>query len=62
MTIEEAVKELNTLELPIETEQDHRKHLAIRLGIEAIKEIKRCRDNGYRFICIRLPEETIEQG
>ena len=38
MTDEQAIKELNTLKLPIKTEQDYRRHQAIRLGIEALKE------------------------
>lgn len=31
---------------------------AIQLGIEALEEIKRARDNGYRFLAVKLPSET----
>jgi len=34
---------------------------AIKLGIEALKEIKRARDNGYRFVAVRLPGEEPEE-
>jgi len=58
MTLERAIEELNSLELPIRTELDHKKHLAVRLGIEALKRVKEC---GYPARCglmERLPGET----
>ena len=30
----------------------------IQLGIEALEEVKRARDNNYRFVAVRLPTET----
>jgi len=34
---------------------------AFRLSIEGLKEIKRARDNGYRFVAVRLPGEEPEE-
>jgi len=60
MKIEEAIKELNTLKLPIKTEQDHRRHQAIRLGIEALKRVKDLRRVEPPFTTAEawLPSET----
>ena len=30
---------------------------AIQLGIEALEEIKRARENNYRFVAVKLPSE-----
>ena len=30
---------------------------AARLGIEALEEIKRARENNYRFVAVKLPSE-----
>jgi hypothetical protein len=58
MTIEEAIKELNTLELPMKTAQNYDKHLAVRLGIEALKRIKEQKTQIPPWTGSLLPGET----
>jgi len=60
MTDEQAIKELNTLKLPIKTEQDHRRHQAIRLGIEALKRIQEARVKYHSVWGDTLPGEDEE--
>ena len=66
MTLDQAIEELNTLELPNKTEQDHNKHLAVRLGTEALKALKKWRQS-HSVIAFEdddplfgLPDETEE--
>jgi len=58
MTIEEAIEILNNLELPIRTEQDYRKHLAVRLGIKALTWIYELRGIVKSLPPHKLPGET----
>ena len=58
MKIEEAIEILNTLKLPIRTEQDHRKHLAVRLGIAALTWIYELRGIVKSLPPDKLPGET----
>ena len=60
MTLDEAIKENNTLQLPLKTEQDHRKHLAVRLGIEALKRLHVLRLISTNEANHLLPGETAE--
>ena len=32
--------------------------MAVQLGIEALEEIIRARENNYRFVAVKLPSET----
>jgi hypothetical protein len=60
MTPEEAVETMTKWDLDNRFcfTENHAK--AIKLGIEALKEIQRARLNGYRFVAVRLSGETEE--
>jgi len=58
MTIDEAIKELNGLSLPLRTIADRRKHDAVLLGIEALKRVKNERDIQGGLFNYALPWET----
>ncbi len=45
MTIDEAIRTLKKLALPIKTESDYANHLAVRLGIEALERERERRFN-----------------
>lgn len=51
MTIDEAIKELEQLSLPIKTKGDYKKHTAVTMGIVALKAVK-----VYRTIYPLSPE------
>jgi len=52
------IEELGQLKLPIKTEEDHRKHQAVRLGIEALKWIYALRGIVKSLPPDKLPGET----
>jgi len=56
MNIDEAIKDLK-LEKVFGFHEGNME-IAIQLGIEALEEVKRARDNNYRFVAVRLPSET----
>jgi len=61
--LEEAIEELRALALPIVTEQDYRKHKAVRLGIEAIERVRQIREASIKLVKYNLcdhllPSET----
>lgn len=58
MIIDEAIKELEELSIPIKTRADYRKHLAVRLGIEALWRVKQRRQNVCDLEDQFLPGET----
>lgn len=60
MTLDEAIKRNKELWLPIKTEEDHKNHEAIRLGIEALKGIKAIRCGAISDVKQPLPGETEE--
>ena len=60
MNIDEAIKDLK-LEKVFGFHEGNME-IAIQLGIEALEEVKRARDNNYRFVAVRLPSETEDGG
>lgn len=58
MTIDEAIRELEQLPLPLKTGGDHERHLAVRIGIEALKRVKAQRGPGGEIGALGLPGET----
>ena len=60
MKLDKAIEILNHLELPLKTAEDHDNHLAVRLGIEALKRIRLGRDTPSGLSFIPLPGETAE--
>ena len=60
MTIDKAIETLNHLQLPLKTAEEHDVHLAVRLGIEALKLVQRERLLGINPVETQLPGETTE--
>jgi len=58
MKIDEAIERLGKLRLPIKTQENHKDHEAVRLGIEALKRIQVSRKHFSRVFPTPLPGET----
>lgn len=58
MTINEAVQRLEKLPLPLKSKEDYENHVAVRIGIEALKDIGRKRRAGTISGAYLLPGET----
>lgn len=58
MKPEEAIARLGKLRLPMKTEEDHKNHKAVRLGIEALQVVKDNRGYPEYIIPRQLPSET----
>jgi len=61
MTIDKAIEILNRLELPIKTAEEYDAHLAVRLGVEALKAIAKLRHYPFPDEILCLPSETKEK-
>ena len=57
MTIDEAMTKLEELAEYYMSLKRESYEPALRLGIEALEEIKRARENNYRFVAVKLPSE-----
>lgn len=60
ITIDKAIDLLNQLPLMLNTASDHDNHVAVQLGIEALKRVKQCCFPPYGRIEDTLPGETKE--
>jgi hypothetical protein len=60
MTLERAIKVLTDMGTPDFQDSTENILKARKLGIEALKEIRRARLNNYRFVAVRIPGETNE--
>jgi len=58
MNINEAIERLKGLEVPLITREDQANFDALMLGIEALKEVKKSRDENYIGDTGLLPGET----
>ncbi len=60
MNLDQAVKVLGKIAIPIKTRGDYTKHQAVLLGIEALKRIQAIRITDRVERITRLPGETEE--
>lgn len=69
MRLNEAIEQLKILELPYKSGQDHKRHISVRLGIEALEIIQEIRTSKHLDKLVsttldkvfsRLPSETKE--
>ena len=57
LTLTDGIQVLGQLELEVVSDEDYRKHLAVRLGIDAMKSVREMRRRGE----IRLPPLDVEK-
>ena len=58
MTIDEAIKTLEDILTNVEPGDPPEEHDAIKLGIEALKEVKHARSISFGVVNLKLPGET----